>query len=289
MYPKVKCSVLLIFAFLISALVSGCSKSDSVSHQNSSADYFSSELVSDVSHGDLRIYLEENIIRPEAEYIVAVYENKRDSTFMYGTHHHFEKLDDDGEWVEIPFWDNLGFLDIGLRIEEHDQVYQSFALTSFQEPISEGLYRVYINAFGEYLEFRIMDGGATPERKSDYPISDDYFDQINIPENDWQWVRMWNVIGYYGHQGFHITRFVPAKNGLVALLILPEGTTPEEATDETKCRLLVYDRKTATEYIIYSEPTVLRDSVEAEKDGFKIDVDGKTQTIHIKNGVLVYY
>lgn len=261
-------SLVLIVFLMLSSVLGGCQKAGTT--------------VKTTPDG-IRIYLEEAVLSPEAECINVIYENPTDRQVLYGTHFLVEKYMENGKWEQAPFMEDLSFLDIGLRLEDHDLVKQSFPFGILQEDLVTGTYRIYIDAFDVDLEFEVREDGAKPEKQRSW-MDPETVDMSNPPklEKSWQWYRMWDFARYMHDQNKNISRFVPGENGLVALVY---GQSNDDLDIEnTKACLCVVDRKSGKIYEVFEEPSVLRDSVEKHGDGFRCSCNNETYLIRIING-----
>ena len=264
-------AVLLIWLLMLG----GCTRSN-----------YRNDLASSMTTPEgIHVYLEENVLSPEGRCVV-VYENPTDREAMYGYHFHVDKLQEDGECEWVEFKENIGFLDAGLRLEDHDIIRQAFGFGSFQEPLSEGIYRIVIEAFSAELEFEIREGGATPEKPPTIEelMSMDMSDPPEL-EKDWQWYRMWSYIRYFNHQqDDQVLRFMPGENGLVAFAYLPETGDDFPDPENTKACLRIVDRKTGKIYEVFEEPSVFPLSLVAAGDGFSCECEDGTYQIRIIQG-----
>ena len=263
-------ALVLIVCLLLSSLLGGCQESR--------------KTIKTTADG-VRVYLEEDILSPEAECVNVIYENPTDQNFTYGEHFSVQMEMANGDWEEAPFMENMAFLDIGLRLEDHDLVRQSFLFGYMQGSLSEGKYRIHIDAFDVDLEFEIREGGAKPEKQRSW-MDPEIVDMSDPPklEKSWQWYRMWDFARYMDDQDKRILKFVPGENGLVAFVYGPK--TDDLDLDNIKACLCVIDRKSGKMYEIFEEPSVLRDNVEVHSDGFRCTCDDGTYEIRIINGKL---
>ena len=136
-------------------LLSGCRKVDT----------YDEELQSKATSSDgIIISLDENVLSPKAEWINVTYENPTEKDALYGEGFHVYKQSENGSWLPLSYIDHLAFPAVGYTLEKHTAQHQSFSLKIFKEPLSEGIYRIHIDAFKVDLEFAIRKGGAKPER-----------------------------------------------------------------------------------------------------------------------------
>ena len=261
----------LLVVFGVTLILSACRTGDQDSPKMSSF----------TTSSGVTICLESSILSPEAECINVVYENPTDTTHMYGTHFFVDRSLGNDEWTRVEFEENLAFLDIGLRLEDHDIKRQSFTLSHFQEPLTKGLYRLNIPAFGADLEFEIRADGALPEALPFLPQQESTMDMTDPPslEKDWQWYRMWDFIRYFNDRDESITHFVPGEDGLVALSYLESKETVLD--QNTKTLLRIVDRKTGHWYDAVKEPSVTYNSVKKSGSGFSCVINGKTFLIRL--------
>lgn len=267
---KMKRTIILALMFSL-LLIGGCTRSD-----------YRNDLASSMTTPEgIHVYLEKNVLSPDGRCVV-VYENPTDREAWYGYHFHVERLREDGEWEWVEFKENLAFLDVAFRLEDHDIIRQEFGFGSFREPLSEGIYRIIVDAFSAKLEFEIREGGAIPEKP---PTQEELMlmDMSDPPEleKDWQWYRMWSYVRYFHQQDENNLRFVPGENGLVAFAYLPK-TGDDFPDPETTCACLrVVDRKTGKIYEVFEEPCLFSLSLEAAGDGFSCKCEDGTYQIRI--------
>ena len=271
-------ALVLIVCLLLSSLLGGCQSS------------YNKKLHSSATNEDgMTIYLKDNVISPDASFIIAIFENPTDNMYFYGQEYAIERQTKDGQWEEVPFDGEIGFLEMAMRLEDHDIIWKSFGLKHLQEPVSEGIYRVMVQSpFEAQLEFEIRKGGVIPEKTDELDLEKQMSLDMSDPpklEKNWQWYRMWSFVRYFNVYKEYDYRCVPGENGLVAFVHLPRQDDLD--MENTKGYLCIVDRKTGKMYEVFEEPSVLYTNVEVHGDGFRCTCDDGTYEIQIINGELV--
>ena len=87
-------ALVLIVCLLLSSLLGGCQESR--------------KTIKTTADG-VRVYLEEDILSPEAECVNVIYENPTDQNFTYGEHFSVQMEMANGDWEEAPFMETWLF------------------------------------------------------------------------------------------------------------------------------------------------------------------------------------
>lgn len=272
--------VFLIFALLIPLLLmQGCGEKEA-QPPSDEAIWFDETLQSQVelSNG-MVVRLEENILSTQAEYICVVYENPTNQTYQFGEHFYIDWLNEEGAWERL---DSTGFTDIGYILTEHDIIRQTFWLSSnTRETLSKGRYRILVEAFDCYLEFRVEEEGACPKG---HDIQSNFLTSLkNLPplEKEWQWYRWQDFWRLFKANGKEVPKFVLSKDESLLALLWRRDDHKDNEDDNTRYNLTIINRKTGEMKQVFLWPMITKDCVQATETGFSYELNGRIYEVKL--------